>query len=372
MRSWHLFCKVIDNYGDIGVCWRLAQQLVHQHQRRVTLFVDDLVSFKALCPALNTQLDSQTINGVLVRLWSQPLPQIPPAEVVIEAFGCHLPERYISAMQQTQPIWINLEYLSAESWVEDYHLGQSPVHGLRKTFFFPGFSAHTGGLLWDQALIRLSQQAQAPNWREHFLAPLGLDHQRAELLVSLFAYENAALPDLLNCLKRQPLWVTLLVPEGRISAGVAHWLGETLEIGQKVQRERLTLAALPFMQQAEYDRLLASCDFNFVRGEESFVRSQMLARPFIWHIYPQQDNAHQIKLEAFLDSYLAQAPQPLARACRQAHQAWNQPQVGASDDFSRWLKLLPAAQAHARHWQQQQQNHGDLASNLVQFCTNQV
>ena len=24
---WDMFCRVIDNYGDIGVCWRLAADL---------------------------------------------------------------------------------------------------------------------------------------------------------------------------------------------------------------------------------------------------------------------------------------------------------------------------------------------------------
>ncbi len=38
-----IFCAVVDNYGDIGVCWRLARQLAHEHGMTVRLWVDDLV-----------------------------------------------------------------------------------------------------------------------------------------------------------------------------------------------------------------------------------------------------------------------------------------------------------------------------------------
>lgn len=372
MQHWHLFCKVIDNYGDIGVCWRLAKQLVHQHHKQVTLFVDDLASFKALCPALNLSLPLQACEGVEIRHWTQPLAPVVPGDVVIEAFGCHLPASYIAAMQSRRPHWLNLEYLSAEEWVDDYHLNQSPVHGLSKTFFFPGFSANTGGLLWEPELLTLAQAASAPDWRTQYLQSLGLPAERADCLISLFAYENAALPDLLNNLRQARQWVTLLVPQGRISRGVERWLGEALVPGQPVRRERLTVQGMPFMSQPEYDRLLAGCDVNFIRGEESFVRSQMLARPFIWHIYPQEEDAHLVKLEAFLDAYLAKAPAPLAQACRLAHQAWNQPGAAPSQAFGQWLQQLSAAKAHAIEWQQQQRAHGDLASNIVQFCTNTV
>ncbi|MBY0444112.1 MAG: elongation factor P maturation arginine rhamnosyltransferase EarP, partial [Burkholderiales bacterium] len=37
---WDIFCRVIDNYGDIGVCWRLARQLSFEHGFAVRLMVD--------------------------------------------------------------------------------------------------------------------------------------------------------------------------------------------------------------------------------------------------------------------------------------------------------------------------------------------
>ena len=43
--AWDIFCTVIDNYGDIGICWRLARQLRVDDGQRVRLWVDDLTSF---------------------------------------------------------------------------------------------------------------------------------------------------------------------------------------------------------------------------------------------------------------------------------------------------------------------------------------
>ena len=39
-RSWDVFCRVVDNYGDAAVCWRLARQLADEHGARVRLWID--------------------------------------------------------------------------------------------------------------------------------------------------------------------------------------------------------------------------------------------------------------------------------------------------------------------------------------------
>ncbi|MBB3167254.1 elongation factor P maturation arginine rhamnosyltransferase EarP [Simiduia aestuariiviva] len=368
-QNWHIFCRVIDNFGDIGVCWRLSRQLAHQFRRSVTLWVDDLHSFQALCEAVDPTRAHQCIDAVQVRHWQDPLPHCEPADVVIEAFGCHLPEDYIRRMTRHRPLWINLEYLSAEAWVKDYHLNQSPVHGLRKTFFFPGFEAGTGGLLWEPQLQELAHADDAARnaWRQQ----LGLPESPG-LTVSLFAYENAALPDLLQALAEHASPCTLAVPQGRMGAGVAHWLGHDLAAGDRYQRNGLTLVGLPFLQQPEYDQLLALCDLNFVRGEDSFVRTQMLGRPFVWHIYPQEESAHLAKLDAFLSLYTRDMPSPLAASLHTAHQQWNQPQHTQSLPWQTLLEQLPSWRRHALSWREKLQMHGDLASNIVHFCTNQV
>ena len=63
--------------------------------------------------------------------------------------------------------------------------------------------------------------------------------------------------------------------------------------------------------------MLWACDLNLVRGEDSLVRALWAGQPFVWHIYPQHDNAHHAKLDAFLD--WLDAPESL----RRFHHAWN-------------------------------------------------
>lgn len=162
-RSWDLFCRVIDNYGDIGVCWRLAADLGARGQR-VRLWVDDRSALAWMAPS--------GAEGVEVRDWREPLPDAEPGDVVVEAFACDPPASFVAAMARRQPapVWINLEYLSAEPWVERCHglpspQWQGPAAGLRKWFFHPGFTAATGGLLREPGLLAQRAAFDAPAWR---------------------------------------------------------------------------------------------------------------------------------------------------------------------------------------------------------------
>ena len=93
-----IFCNVIDNYGDIGVSWRLARQLAYEFGLVVRLWVDDLGSFAKLCPEADAALAQQSCRGVEVRRWEAIFPEVRPAELVIEAFGCVLPQTYLAEM----------------------------------------------------------------------------------------------------------------------------------------------------------------------------------------------------------------------------------------------------------------------------------
>lgn len=374
-KQWHIFCRVVDNFGDIGVCWRLAKQLVREHQLVVTLWVDDLVSFQALCPqAQCVALQQQA--GVQVRHWTEPFQAIEAlqdAQVVIEAFACELPLPVLAQLQRTQPLWLNLEYLSAESWVDGVHGLPSPVNGMMKIFFCPGFTAHTGGLLWEEELFALAARYAQSAARRALYLDLGLAAELADcpLRISMFAYENAQLAGLLTALSRSPQAVHLLVPTGRIHADLEAWLGEPIAPGQILRRGQLVISCLPFIEQSQYDALLASCTVNFVRGEESFVRAQMLGLPFIWHIYQQQENAHLEKLDAFLLRYLADCPEPLAQAIGEAFRAWNSP----TSQPIEWLQLfaeLATWQQQANAWQAQMRRLGSLATNLVHYSQNRL
>ncbi|MFJ4066573.1 elongation factor P maturation arginine rhamnosyltransferase EarP [Pseudomonas sp. NPDC089996] len=372
--TWDIFCSVVDNYGDIGVTWRLARQLVAEHDLAVRLWVDDLNAFVPLCPGADARAAQQWQQGVDVRAWPAQWQPQAPADVVIGAFACQLPAAYVEAMRaRTAPVlWLNLEYLSAEDWVEGCHGLPSPQpNGLRKVFFFPGFTAGTGGLLREASLLPRRQAfEQSSEARAAFLQGLGVHLQPGALLMSLFAYENGQLGRWLDALVEDTDPVHLLVPQGRILGDLEAWLGEQpLKAGDVHPRGTLTVQVLPFVSQDDYDRLLWSCDFNAVRGEDSFVRAQWAGRPMLWHIYVQDENAHWEKLEAFLAHYRQGLSDAASEALMALWRAWNMDR----DMHAAWQgarKHWAQLQQHAADWAMRQAARPDLAKALVQFYRN--
>jgi len=353
---WDVFCRVIDNFGDVGVCWRLARDLASRGQT-VRLWLDDRSALDWMAP--------MGAPGVEVRDWPVTLGDERPGDVVIEAFGCELPEAFLQRMaeRQSAPIWINLEYLSAEPYVERSHRLRSPqfsgpAAGLDKWFFYPGFTARTGGLLREADLVAM----HAAFDREAWLAGLGLQRAVNERVVTLFCYDNPALPALLDELATQPC--LLLVTAGAAARQVQALLGPDLRQG------RLRAHLLPLLSQPEFDRLLWASDLNLVRGEDSFVRAQWAGKPFIWQIYPQHDEAHATKLEAFLGLYLAAAPDALATRTRALWRLWNGLQAAPAQGLGAWSLLIQGHET-ATQWRQQLLIQADLSRQLLSFIANQ-
>ncbi len=351
---WDIFCRVVDNYGDIGVCWRLARQLAREHGRAVRLWVDDPASLAPLCPACDPALPAQSIQGVEVRHWPADFTIDRVADVVIEAFACELPAAYIAMMAtaERQPCWINLEYLTAEAWAESCHglASPHPRLPLLKHFFFPGFTPATGGLLREAGL------------------PLAAAPTAADALeISLFCYDTAPVGGLLAALAASPRPVLCHVPPGKPLAAVTAALGPAA--GWQLGLARIQ--PLPFLPLDDYDALLRRCAINFVRGEDSFVRAQWAGRPFVWQIYPQDDAAHHVKLDAFLDRYAAALAPEAAAALHAMFVAWN----GGGDIAGAWPAFLAQTPEIARHnanWARQLAGQADLATNLVNFVVARV
>lgn len=383
-ESCDIFCNVVDNYGDIGVCWRLARQLESEQGLAVRLWVDDLASFVKLCPEADAALMVQRCRGVEVWRWNdevfRPLhdgsgegaSSVMPADLVIEAFACKLPESYIAAMaaRESKPVWVNLEYLSAEDWVEGCHKLPSPHPrlSLTKYFFFPGFTEKTGGLLLERDLLarrdafQADTGAQTAYWRS-----LGVPERAAgEMRVSLFGYENNAIDGLLRAWEQGAQAVTCLLPEGRSLPQVAAYFSQQAgKAGDVWQRGQLRVHVLPFVEQERYDELLWACDINFVRGEDSCVRAQWAAKPFIWQIYPQHDGVHLEKLQAFMNLYCMGLSESASQAVRGLWLNWN-----CGDPAGQaWLDFLfcrEELQERARVWAQRLSGN-NLALNLLDF-----
>ena len=390
-ERWDLFCRVVDNYGDIGVAWRLSRQLSREHGKRVRLFVDDLTVLAKLRPEVDPYREVQLLEGVTISHLAPDDDDFEIADVVVETFGCDPPEAYVQAMAklEVKPRWINLEYLSAEDWVEGSHALPSPHPRLPlvKHYFFPGFTAGTGGLLREQGLLerRDTFQSDAGVQAAFWMGLLGRAPPQGALKISLFSYAQAPIDALTRCCMTYPGPVWLVAPEGIAATLLEPWAHSRRDsIRRNTQsggmRRELEAFVVPFLPQDHYDLLLWACDVNFVRGEDSFVRAQWARRPFAWNIYPTEDGAHWIKMAAFLARYTEGLDHAHAAAITSLWEAWNRPMGPAdagpehhaklAEAWAKFASRREALQTHARAWSEGLANRPDLASQLVYFVEN--
>jgi uncharacterized repeat protein (TIGR03837 family) len=379
VHTWDIFCQVIDNFGDVGVCWRLSADLAARGHT-VRLWLDDPQALRWMAPGAM----EGSWPGITVRPWhaasdGAALSALGPAHVWVESFGCQLPPAFVAARAQASfhqaPVWINLEYLSAEAYAERCHglpspLMSGPAKGWTKYFFYPGFTPGTGGLLREPGLIDPRSSA-APVGRRAWLQSRGVE-DRGETLVSLFCYASAPVDLLLAQLASLNKPVHLLVTAGQAARSVEQALALKHQGANP-----LRITYVPLLPQTEFDALLCACDLNFVRGEDSLVRALWAGRPFIWQIYPQDDGAHRAKLQAFLETLDAPAqvrawhaqwnwlapwdarlalPLPLHPTDSPASHAQAQ-EAGLARDWLRWARALPKQLAHQT----------DLTSQLCGF-----
>ena len=359
---WDLFCRVIDNHGDLGVCWRLARELAARGHG-VRLWVDDASALTWMAPGAL----QGAWPGVQVLPWGEPfdagaLGGLARADVWVEAFGCELPPAFVvhgvrAAASGRPPVWLNLEYLSAEPYVARMHGLPSPVlhgpaAGWTKWFYYPGLTEPTGGLLREADLPARQQAFDRAAW----LAAQGVPWQ-GERLISLFCYEPAALAAWLAQLDAAPRATRLLVTAGRAAQAVRVALGhETSRLRLPGARKQLSISYLPHLPQTGYDELLWACDVNVVRGEDSLVRALWAGRALVWQPYVQDDGAHHAKLEAMLE---ALAAPPDVRAF---HRAWSGHDATPLPvpDWAAWAEGVQAARARL-------QAQADLVTRLIGF-----
>lgn len=369
--KWDIFCKVVDNFGDIGVCWRLCCD-VAARGHPVRLWLDDVSALAWMAPT--------GCPGVTVIDCSQGLPQtVALGDVLVDTFGCEFAIHLIANNSinttdtgkngtRNRPVWLNLEYLTAESFAQRNHTlpcthHAGPAAGWTQRYFYPGFNDKTGGLLRERDLVPRQTAFDRAAW----LAGVGLTVDAQDQIISLFCYEPAALGQLLDQLANpaNPAQATqrshLLVTHGRAAQAVQ----AVLEHKNKLEpawnkRGLLSISYLPTLTQTDYDHLLWACDLNFVRGEDSLVRAIWAGKPFVWQLYPQRDGAHHAKLNAFLA--MMEAPKSLTTA----HQAWNAD--ANAPGVPNWPELeLPLWERSAQNLSRKLRNQDDLTANLIAF-----
>jgi uncharacterized repeat protein (TIGR03837 family) len=362
---WDVFCRVVDNHGDIGFAWRLAADLARRGES-VRLRVDDARALAWMAP--------ERIDGVGVGAWDAPPEETgKPADVVLETFGCGLPDACAARLARgaDAPVWIDVEHLTAESYAARSHglpspHASGPATGLTTWFFYPGFDEATGGLLREADLDERRRQFDRPAW----LGRLGLDgadnpDAPTPRIVSLFCYQNPRLSELLDGLGSAPTLLLATAGEAALQVEMA--------LGPALARGALRAVVVPRLAQVDYDHLLWASDFNFVRGEDSFVRAQWAGLPFVWQIYPQSDDAHVAKLEAFLDRFLAAATADVGLEVRRAFRAWNG--IGDMAGAAYGHALGPPSEGwrrHCEHWRDRLVAQVDLTTRLIRFTRSKM
>lgn len=351
----------MDNYGDAGVCWRLARSLSNRDDIRIRLFCDDLKVLDKI--AHGDAVKTGAALGIEVLPWTS-LDDLGASDlvgdVVIEAFACKIPDTYLAAMRlkagrgssgSSKPLWINLEYLTAESWADEMHLMPSPQNNaLNKYFYFPGFTEKTGGLTfgdWDEVTAQSVPASLETYWDER----LGVR------CISIFNYSHAPLEKWLRSL------ASAAKSNGElIDVYVCANQNISNEFIQSLEDSPLRFIQLPFIPQEDYDWLLSRCDLNLVRGEDSFVRAQWAGKPFIWDIYPQSDQAHEIKLDAFINLYFKGASSSLIKQGKTAMK-WSDPHE--------WWGLMEEWTVHSAKWSDKLRALGQLEVKIPDFVKSQ-
>ncbi|WP_274571427.1 elongation factor P maturation arginine rhamnosyltransferase EarP [Neisseria leonii] len=370
-----LFCTVIDNFGDIGVSWRLATILSAEWQADVYLWLDDENALRALCPDLPAL--PCTYKGIHLNRWQEGrhadgLHCAGTPDYIIETFGCRLPEAVEHHARRPDTWWLNWEYLSAEAWAEAMHGKASLLaDGSRKHFWLMGFSEKSGGLLREKNYTA-PDSATLRRWR----AALPIPPQNSSPEWLLFGYRSTVWPQWLAAWQTLGRPLTLLLAghqiadsfrqAGMLPADALHTVGSSFMLGN------IRLIRLPFVPQSEFDNLLHHADMAVVRGEDSFVRAQLAGKPFLWHIYPQDEAAHLPKLDAF---WQLAAPYYDATVFR-AHQALSGEINGSEklDDTARttaWHTLMSQYacwQDSTHRWSAALHAQPSAVEKLAKFC----
>lgn len=349
-----ILCRVIDNFGDAGICWRLARQLAAALDAQVCLWIDHPESVAAwrdtsLAPSVRT-FDAQSAS------------ELQPRDLFIAALGAQVPPPLAGELARMRTPWVRYEYLSAEPWIDDCHaLPSLKPNGATEWFWYPGYTEKSGGLLREPGLMA-ARRAFASQEAESWSRLHGLASAPGRLRMCLFGYPGSIVDGLLEALARSGLPIDVFANSG---------LARSIRLPERPGG--LMLRTHAFLSQDDFDRLLWSCDLNLVRGEESWVRAQWAGRPFLWQAYVQDEGLHLEKLRAFLRRMLAHEPDARAAAIiERAMLAFNigGPEVGPA--IGEWLAALTAVRSAHQRWCASLAAQADLVTRLRGFLRHQL
>ena len=315
LKTLDIFCEIIDNYGDIGVVYRVAKELQKSFENRVKIrvFLNRIDEFMKINSNVKDS-GFQEIDGIVYitfQYLKENIDKFETSDVIIEAFGCNIPEEYMEKAYEGSTLMINLEYLSAEDWIEDFHLQSSPLGKgkLKKYFFMPGFTEKSGGVIADSNYINRMEKVNS-NRKEYEKKYLSMiENVDSKLVGTVFSYEKNFEP-LFRDLKEIDKDVVLLALGEKTQNSIKEFLKKnSVEVfGNYIKYGKIEVVFYDFLNQEEYEELINTVDFNFVRGEDSFIRAVLTGKPYLWHIYCQDEFVHMDKLEGFLDKFIRVIP----------------------------------------------------------------
>jgi hypothetical protein len=419
-----ILCKVVDNFGDIGVAYRLARALSALPEApRLRLIVDDLRAFSAVEPAVDPSLERQTVRGWELFRWELSAEAIAafaarPPRRIIQCFACPRPdwlEAILFAPEAERSLMVDLDYLTAEDYAAEFHLMPSLTRSERvaKLMFHPGFTAGTGGLIIDPPFAAARARAARAEGRAAMRRELlglpalaGTELEGTELSrpaiqagtelggTELAGHLGTELAGHLGTELADCFWTLIFSYERdyfRVVADLAAFnqqlraasadgcCGDRARLDEAPHGDRaqpsgifafvaagksrdcfisawraagrpFPLVELPFLPQETWDRLLLSCDFSIVRGEESWSRAALSGRPFLWQAYPQDGRHHMVKVEAFLARLCPHFPKAGFESLAAAYRAFNDrdrdsPETSGNESI---LPLLEALSPLAR------------------------
>jgi len=387
-----ILCKVVDNFGDIGVVYRLARCLAEREDPpRLRLVVDNLAAFAAMDGAVDPAAAVQDVHGWELFSWAAGDTRGEAGEAVRSAFRARRPRLVLECFACGRPDWledilfgpeaepsliVDVEHLTAEPYAADLHRMPSLTRSslARKALFLPGFSPGTGGLLMDRAFAAALERAREEDGRRALrrrllglLGSAGTGPGAAEegFWVCVFSYErdySRIVADLEAFGGDRP--ILALVAAGKSQA--------CFRRAWEARGSPFPASFLPFLPQEDWDAALAASDFSIVRGEDSWSRAALAGRPFLWQAYPQE-GAHQlIKVEAFLallkPFFGAEDFAPLAAAYRAFNERGkDSPDERGLESIGPILASRGSLEGGFRDFSRSLSAPGDLAANLMTF-----
>lgn len=345
----NIFCDVIDNYGDAGVCLRLGRDICKKNIK-VNLYCNDLKTIKKIIQKEDLENDYLKISE-----WPTSDYNLEFKDTVIQAFSVRLPEFIYSYIRKNKILVINLEYLTAESFADDCHKLPSYSDGIESFFFFPGFTEKTGGLVIEDNLLNKIKNQN------------NMDHN---CYVTLFSYENTKIAYFLNQLSDlsniKKMRITVFLFEGKPLDNINKLLKLNLKVGNTYIKNNLIFKVSLMVDQDQYDSLLVGSYINLVRGEDSIVRAMLTGRPFLWNIYPQDENAHLDKINALFDRMdEVCTDKNSVEILRQLTLSYN----GSSDFINNFdiNSFIDKWKLITKEWQNHLLSLGSLTDNLLDF-----